>query len=167
MWSAIIPSVPTSRNPLCLFPTAQIELFLYAIFPMTGSRVSHHCLNWAPLSLFLLISMFNIIPSAVFYLSFYYGSVNVQFCVSFRCIADASVLSDAWQPVDCSPPGCAVHGILQGPIQARVSCPPPGHLPTHALSLGLLCLPHWQAGSSTLAPLGKYMTFFRFFPIIG
>ena len=93
--------------------------------------------------------MFSIIPSAVFYLSFYYGSVNVQFCVSFRCVADASVLSDSWQPVDCSPPGCAVHGILQGPMRARVSCPPSGHLPTQAPSLGLLCLPHWQAGSST------------------
>ena len=32
-------------------------------------------------------------------------------------------------PVDCSPPGSSVHGILQARRLEWVACPPPGDLP--------------------------------------
>ena len=32
-------------------------------------------------------------------------------------------------PMDCSPPGSSVHGILQTKIIEWVVCPPPGNLP--------------------------------------
>ena len=32
-------------------------------------------------------------------------------------------------PMDCSPPGSSVHGILQARILKWVACPPPGDLP--------------------------------------
>ena len=32
-------------------------------------------------------------------------------------------------PVDCSPPGSSVHGILQARILEWVACPPPGNYP--------------------------------------
>ena len=59
-------------------------------------------------------------------------------------------------PMDCSPPGCPVHGDSPGK-NTGVGC--------HALLQGifliqgsnphLLCLLLWQAGSLPLAPLGK------------
>ena len=71
-------------------------------------------------------------------------------------------------PVDCSPSGSSVHGILQARILERVamlssrgSSQPRDR--THVfLSLCLLCLLclHWQAGSLPLVPPGNppYMT---------
>ena len=32
-------------------------------------------------------------------------------------------------PMDCSPPGSSVHGILQARILEWLPCPPPGDLP--------------------------------------
>ena len=32
-------------------------------------------------------------------------------------------------PMDCSPPGFSVHGILQARKWSGLSCPPPGDLP--------------------------------------
>ena len=32
-------------------------------------------------------------------------------------------------PMDCSPPGFSVHGVLQARIQVRLPCPSPGDLP--------------------------------------
>ena len=34
-----------------------------------------------------------------------------------------SVMLDSWQPVDCSPPGSSVHGILQGRMLEGVAIP--------------------------------------------
>ena len=53
-------------------------------------------------------------------------------------------------PMDCSPPGSFVRGILQAGIPKwallqRI-------FPIQGLNLGLLCLLHWQAGSLPLAP---------------
>ena len=56
------------------------------------------------------------------------------------------------EPLDCSPPGSSVHGILQ-----RVGCHVllQGIFPTQRSNPCLLCLLHWQASSFPLAPPGK------------
>ena len=61
-------------------------------------------------------------------------------------------------PMDCSPQGSSVHGILQARILEWVSMPPPGDLPNpgikptspaaRALQADSLLLSHW--GSSVL-----------------
>ena len=67
----------------------------------------------------------------------------------------ASVLSNSLNPVDCSPPGSTIHGIVQARIlewvatlSSRKSYRPRGRT-------CLLPLLHWQAGSLPLAPAGK------------
>ena len=59
-------------------------------------------------------------------------------------------------PMDCSPPGSSVQGILQARIlewdampSSRVSSQPKDQ--THIF----LCLLHWQEGSLPLVPPGK------------
>ena len=37
-----------------------------------------------------------------------------------------SVVSDSWDPTDCSPPGVPVHGILQARTLEELPCPPLG-----------------------------------------
>ena len=53
-------------------------------------------------------------------------------------------------PMDCSPPGSSVHGILQSRILAWVA------MPSRESNLCLLHLLHWQGGSLPLAPSGKW-----------
>ena len=57
-------------------------------------------------------------------------------------------------PIDCSPPGSSVHGILQTRILEWVA-PSPGIFPTQGLNSCLLCLLYWRAGSLPLMPSGK------------
>ena len=40
-------------------------------------------------------------------------------------------------PVDCSPPGSSVHGILQAKHWSGLPCPPPGDLPDPGIELAL------------------------------
>ena len=56
--------------------------------------------------------------------------------------------------MNCSPSDSSVHGILHIRILEYVATPP-GDLPDPWWNLSLLCLLHWQAGSSPLAPPGK------------
>ena len=59
-------------------------------------------------------------------------------------------------PVDQSPPGSSVHGILQARTLEWVAIPSSrGIFPTQGLNLHLLRLLHWQAGYLPLAPPGK------------
>ena len=59
-------------------------------------------------------------------------------------------------PMDRSPPGSSVHGILQAKILEWVAMPrPQGIFLTQGLNLCLLGLLHWQAGSILLAPPGS------------
>ena len=61
-------------------------------------------------------------------------------------------------PVDCSPPGSSVHGILQARILEGVAMPSSkgSSQPRDQTLLHLLLhLVHWQAGSVPLAPPGK------------
>ena len=59
-------------------------------------------------------------------------------------------------PMNHSPPGSSVHGILQARILEWVACPPSGDLPDPRNgTLCLLHLLHWQLGSLSLVPPGK------------
>ena len=61
-------------------------------------------------------------------------------------------------PMDCSPPGSSVHGILQAK-NTGVVCHAllQGIFPIQRSNQHLLYLLHWQAGSLPLAPPGKYI----------
>ena len=60
-------------------------------------------------------------------------------------------------PMDRSPPGSSVSGILQARILEWVHALLQGALPTQGLNSALFCVLHWQAGSSPLVPPGKPM----------
>ena len=62
-------------------------------------------------------------------------------CVSAKLLQSCPTLCN---PVDCSPPGSSVNGILQARM---LLCPPPGD--------GTCSLLHWHVGSLPLAPPGK------------
>ena len=55
-------------------------------------------------------------------------------------------------PMDCSPPGSSVHGILQARILEWVDISSPGDLPDPGIELGP---PVLQADSLPSEPLGK------------
>ena len=66
-------------------------------------------------------------------------------------------------PMDCSPPGSSVHGILQAIKLECVAMPyPPGDLPNSGIKPSLLCLRHWQVGSLPLVlpRLSKFRSHF-------
>ena len=59
-----------------------------------------------------------------------------------------SAVSDSLWPMDCSPPGSSVHGILQARILEWVDISySKGIFLTQRSNLCLLCLLHWQADS--------------------
>ena len=53
-----------------------------------------------------------------------------------------------WDPIDCSPPGSSVQGILQVKIPELVAVPSLGIFPAQGSNSHLLSLLHWQVGSS-------------------
>jgi len=44
-------------------------------------------------------------------------------------------MSDSCDPMDCSPPGSSVHGILRQEYWSRLPCPPPGDFPNPGIEL--------------------------------
>ena len=59
-------------------------------------------------------------------------------------------------PMDCSPSGASVRGILQAGILEWIAMSfSRGSSQTQGLNLHLLCLLHWQLGSLPPAPPGK------------
>ena len=59
-------------------------------------------------------------------------------------------------PMDCSPPGSSVHGILQARILEWVAMPSSrGSSPSKGSNRRLLHLLNWEADSVPLAPPGK------------
>ena len=58
-------------------------------------------------------------------------------------------------PMDCSPPGYSVCGILQARILEWVAMPFPGDLPNPGIEPVSLMFLHWQAGSLPLVAPGK------------
>ena len=55
-------------------------------------------------------------------------------------------------PMDYSPPGSSVHGILQARILENCHSLLQGIFPTQGSNLCLLCLLQWQVGSLPLVP---------------
>ena len=75
--------------------------------------------------------------------------VCVHTCTSAQSLQQCLTLCD---PMDFSPPGSSVHGILQARILEWVAMPSlQGIISTQGSTPGLLSLLHWQAGS---LPLG-------------
>ena len=60
-----------------------------------------------------------------------------------------------WDPVDCSPPGSSVHGILKARILEWFAMPSSRRSSQPRDRNHVSCLLHWQAGSLTLVPPGK------------
>ena len=59
-------------------------------------------------------------------------------------------------PMNCSPPGSSVHGILQARmLELGCHAPLQGIFPTQGSDQCLLHLLHWQVGSLLLMPPGK------------
>ena len=54
-------------------------------------------------------------------------------------------MSNSCDPMDCSPPGSSVHGILQARTGMGCHFLLQGIFPTQESNLGLLHLLHWQA----------------------
>ena len=73
-------------------------------------------------------------------------------CLCAKLLHSCLTLCD---PMDCSPPGSSVHGILCK--NTGVSCHAllQGIFPTQGLNPRLLRFLHWQMGSLQLAPPGK------------
>ena len=73
------------------------------------------------------------------------------------CVCVLSHFSCVWlrDPMDYSPPGSSVHGLLQARFWSVLPCPPPGDLPNPGIKPCLLHFLHWQAVSLPLAPPGK------------
>ena len=75
-------------------------------------------------------------------------------CTRAKLLLSCPTLCD---PMGCSLPGFSVHGDSPGK-NTGVGC----HallqriFPTQGLNLSLLCLLHWQVGSSSLAPPGAH-----------
>ena len=81
------------------------------------------------------------------------GSSHTGVTGTDACALSHSVLSDALcDPLDCSPPGSSVHGVIPARILewAAISSSR-GIFPTQGLNLSLL---HWQADSLPLRHLG-------------
>ena len=58
-------------------------------------------------------------------------------------------------PMNCSPPGSSVYGILQSRILQWVSMPLQWDFPDSGIEPCLLCLLHWQVGSLPLVRPGE------------
>ena len=56
-------------------------------------------------------------------------------------------------PVDCSPPGSSVHGILQARILEWVPCPPPGDIPNPGIKTASLRSPALAGGFFTTSAI--------------
>ena len=73
--------------------------------------------------------------------------VRVCVCVCVCVLICFSHVQPFCHPMDCSPPGSSVHGILQARILEWVTISSSrGVFPTQGLNLCVLCLQHWQAG---------------------
>ena len=75
------------------------------------------------------------------------------------CILSSSVMSDSVTPWTVARQAPLSMGFSRQEYWSELLCPPPGDLPDPGIQPVSLCLLHWQAGSSPLAPAGKPMLF--------
>ena len=62
-------------------------------------------------------------------------------------------------PMDCSPPGSCIHGILHARTLEWVAFPSLGDLPDPGIKLVSLASPDWQAGSSGQSIVDNFICF--------
>ena len=108
---------------------------------MTNSaRQNSQLIKWAQIrnSQWCLVSFIAFLTPLAFIRGVWVPQIT---CV---CVESSLTLCD---PVDCSPPGSSVHGILQARILEWVAISySRGILPTWGSNLCLLCALHWQVG---------------------
>ena len=80
------------------------------------------------------------------------GGWSDNACVRAKLLQSCSALCD---PMDCSPPGSSVHGVLQAGTLEWVAVPPPGDLPEPGMNPHPFHLLHCPVGSLPLAPPGR------------
>ena len=72
------------------------------------------------------------------------------------CVKSLQLCPTLCDPMECSPPGSAVHGILQARTREWAAMPSSRRIfLTRGSNLSLLSLLSWQAGSLPLVPPGK------------
>ena len=79
-------------------------------------------------------------------------------CITWPSNLDAKLLQSCptlCHPMDCSPPGSSVHGILQARILEWMPFPPPGNLPNPGIKPASLRSPALAGGFFTTEPPGK------------
>ena len=79
-------------------------------------------------------------------------AASIILCIACVCTQSCPIFCN---PVDCSPPGSPVRGILQARILEWVAMPSPRDLPNPGWNPCLLCLLHWQVDFLLLVPPGK------------
>ena len=72
-----------------------------------------------------------------------------QACIHARPLQSCLTLCD---PMECSPPGSSVHGILQARTLEWVACPPPGDLPDPVIKPASPAAPCVEGGFFTTEP---------------
>ena len=82
--------------------------------------------------------------------------VNLPF-ISCMCAKLFQSCPTLYNPMDHSPPGSSVHGVLQAWILDWVAMPLPGDRPHSGTELASLTSSLWQVDSLPLAPPGKPM----------
>ena len=107
-----------------------------------------------------LIFTFFLCPFSFFFFTAVPSSLRIV--PDILCVCECTVVSDSLRPLDCNPPDCSVHGILQGK-NGMVGCHflLQGIFLTQGSNPHLLCLLHWQVNSLPLrhlaSPLMYYM----------
>ena len=172
-------SSPTAGHPtFCLYESDysryfrrakshSICSFVSGVFHFTcfqGSRyqncipfydwITHH---WMWDHIFLIHS-FN---GHLSYFPFWLLWLKLQWKFAFRCLSlcvyakSLQLCLTLCDPMDCSPPGSSVHGILQARILEWVAMSSSRESSRPRDQSHDYCLLHWQVGSSPLAPPGK------------
>ena len=70
-------------------------------------------------------------------------------CLESVKVLVAQLCQPLWDPIDCSPPGTSVHGILQARILSGLSFPSPGDLPNPRIEPVYLVSPALARGFFT------------------
>ena len=84
------------------------------------------------------------------------GETSFPSCRHACCVLVTQLCPTVCDPLDCSPPGSSVYGVLQARILEWVAMPSSrGSFPPRDQNLCPLCLLHRQAGPLPLAPRGK------------
>ena len=125
--------------------------------------------RWTPKDLrlitWILIVFWSILEYIVGLITFRYICVNAGDIIAFIFYASVTQLCPTLcHPVDCSPPGSSVRGILQARILEWVAFPPPGEVILHLIHVPYLFIHSFIDGHCFFLLLGRIV--FLFSPFI-